>query len=236
MLPAPFYEDDLVHLYQGDALDILAELGPGDADHVVTDPPYQTTGTSWATKASSWADTMNTAHWFTTWYQHVARILPDHGSFWSCCNWRTLPIVQRAAHDARLDITSVAVWHKDAIRTGSPRGLRADHELIAVMAKAAFRIADRSAGDVWTIKTGTRKPHGHPAEKPVALPARILELIQATPGQIILDPFAGSGTTAEAAKRRGHKVIAIEADAAWCQTIATRLAAVPSPADDGEPL
>ncbi|MBG0818271.1 DNA methyltransferase [Planomonospora sp. ID82291] len=229
-LPTPFYADELVTLYNADALEILAELAPGDVDHVVTDPPYQTTGTSWATRASSWADTMNTAHWFTSWYRHVTRILPEHGSFWSCCNWRTLPIVQRAAHDARLDVTSVAVWHKDAIRTGSPRGLRSDHELIAIMAKSAFRISDRSAGDVWTIKTSTKKAHGHPAEKPLAIPARIIDLIQPAPGQVILDPFSGSGTTAEAAKRRGLKVIAVEADSAWCDTIARRLAATPPPA------
>ncbi|MFI9845056.1 DNA-methyltransferase [Nonomuraea sp. NPDC051941] len=223
MTPTPYYTDELVTLYQGDALDILPTIEASAVRHVVTDPPFFIANKSWGRRPAGWADTINASRWFTEWYREVARILPDDGSFWTCCNWRTLPLLMKAAADAQLDMTSVAVWHKDAIRTGSPRGLRSDHELIAIMAGPDFRIADRSAGDVWTIKTSTRKPHGHPAEKPVALPARILDLIQPDPADVFLDPFAGSGTTLEACKLRGQKAIAIEAEEAWCETVATRL-------------
>jgi DNA modification methylase len=62
----------------------------------------------------------------------------------------------------------------------------------------------------------------HPTQKPLVLIERLL-LASSLPGQIVLDPFAGSGTTAVAAKMLGRRWIAIEADAEMAQRANQRL-------------
>ena len=77
--------------------------------------------------------------------------------------------------------------------------------------------------DVWDFKTVPPYPGKHPAEKPLPL----LEHMIATSsraGDRILDPFAGSGSTLEAARTLGRKAVGIEKDEAYCEKIAERLA------------
>jgi site-specific DNA-methyltransferase (adenine-specific) len=62
----------------------------------------------------------------------------------------------------------------------------------------------------------------HPAQKPLRLVQGLIEMTT-IPGQVVLDPFAGSGTTAVAAKASGRKFIAIERDGSACASIRKRL-------------
>jgi site-specific DNA-methyltransferase (adenine-specific) len=62
----------------------------------------------------------------------------------------------------------------------------------------------------------------HPAQKPVRLMEALVELVT-QPGQVVLDPFAGSGTTAVAARNLGRQYIAIESDPSACECIRKRL-------------
>jgi site-specific DNA-methyltransferase (adenine-specific) len=64
----------------------------------------------------------------------------------------------------------------------------------------------------------------HPAQKPVKLLAALIELTT-RPGHVVLDPFAGSGSTAVAAASTGRRYLAIEQDPALCDTIRRRLRA-----------
>jgi DNA modification methylase len=229
----PFWQDELVTIYQGDALDILPALPTASASAVITDPPYMINALSaigTAAKTGTWAGLMNATRWYATWYTECARILRADGSLWTCCSWRTLPVVLKAATDAGLPVTSAVVWDKDAITVGGPRSLRGTYEMCAVLAKPEFRIRNRSIPDVWRIKTSTRKPHGHPAEKPEALIGAILAVLDLPPGSRILDPFLGSGTVAAAARAAGLACTGIEAEDRWCQAAARRLAAQAPPA------
>ena len=227
MTLTPYYSDNLVTLYHGDALEVLAELDTDSIDVVVTDPPYVIGAVSagnLASKSGGWADMMNSAHWFTSWYREVERLLIEDGAFWSFLNWRTLPVVMRAATDARLPITSLLVWDKEWIGPGGSQGLRPSYELVALMARPEFSIPDRSTPDIWRCKTGGHKPSGHPAEKPVRLVERIISAGGSGPDDgPVLDPFAGSGTTLLAARQLGIPSIGIEADERWCELIVSRL-------------
>ena len=66
------------------------------------------------------------------------------------------------------------------------------------------------------------KPNGHPTPKPPALMARIIEATS-NPGDIILDPFCGSGTTAEQAQILGRHFITMDTDATYCRKARARL-------------
>jgi len=63
----------------------------------------------------------------------------------------------------------------------------------------------------------------HPTVKPLALMRYLVRLIT-PPGGLILDPFAGTGTTGEAAFLEGFKILMCEQDASYCQDIRSRIA------------
>lgn len=71
----------------------------------------------------------------------------------------------------------------------------------------------------------------HPTVKPVALMQHFVRLVT-PPGGVVLDPFGGSGTTAEAARREGFDCILMEADDQYVGDIRARFG-LPVPADDG---
>jgi modification methylase len=72
----------------------------------------------------------------------------------------------------------------------------------------------------------------HPTQKPEALLHRII-LASTKPGHVVLDPFAGSGTTAAVAKRLGRRYIAFEREATYADLARARIAKV-RPANDLE--
>lgn len=223
-MTAPYYQDEHVTLYHGDALDILPQLEAGTIDLCVTDPPYVIGAVSagnMASKSGGWADMMNSALWFSEWYRQVTRTLRHTGAMWSFCNWRTLPVVMNAATRADLPVTSLMVWDKQWIGPGGSQGLRPSYELCALLAQPGFAIPDRGIADVWQHKVGGYKPDGHPAQKPTGLVERIIST--SPTARVILDPFVGSGTTAVAAKTLGLQCIAIEAEERWCDLTASRL-------------
>jgi DNA modification methylase len=205
---------------------VLPTLRRGSFSACVTDPPYVIGAVSagnMASKAGGWTDMMNSSGWFTEWYRMVDQLLKRDGALWSFCNWRSLPVVMKAALTAGMPITSLMVWDKEWIGPGGSQGLRPAYELCALMAKPGFAIPDRGVPDVWRHKTGGLKPDGHPAQKPLGLVERILRTHGLRPGQVVLEPFSGSGTTAVAAKALGLHCVAVEAEERWCELTASRL-------------
>lgn len=239
-MTTPYYQDDFVTLYHGDALEVMGSL-TCSVDLVVTDPPYMigaVSAGSIGSKAGGWADMMNSAMWFAAWYRQVDRLLRQNGAMWSFCNWRSLPVVMRAAMDAGMPITSTLVWDKQWIGPGGSQGLRPSYELACLFAKPDFAIPNRGVPDVWQHKTGGYKENGHPAEKPVDLMRRIIRTsglgsdapkepvpyyAAVPPPKLVLDPFMGSGTTVVAAQAEGVRAIGIEAEEKWCEVAAKRL-------------
>jgi len=76
---------------------------------------------------------------------------------------------------------------------------------------------------VWHFGTVKKNRPNHPCPKPEAL-MRELTVLFSDPGETILDPFMGSGTTLVAAKVRGRKAIGIEIEEKYCEEAADRLA------------
>lgn len=222
----PYYSDKWTTIYHADALDLLPSIGQSTIHAVITDPPYVIGAVSAGnigSKSGGWADMMNSALWFSSWYREVDRVLRGDGSFWSFLNWRSVPVVLRAALDAGLPVTSMLCWDKEWIGPGGAVGLRPSYELVALMAQSKFAIPDRGTPDLWRCKVGSYKPHGHPAEKPEDLLRRIIRTCELPKEALVLDPFAGSGTTIAAAKAEGIRSIAIEAEEKWCEVIARRV-------------
>src|SRR5947209_5855533 len=87
----------------------------------------------------------------------------------------------------------------------------------------------RPGADTWYVSRvcGTFKERtGHPCQMPEGVLERIIR-VSSNPGDLVLDPFAGSGTTLAAAKRLGRRYLGIELSAEYAGRIRERLARVP---------
>ncbi len=116
----------------------------------------------------------------------------------------------------------------------SPR-LRDLHEYLLVFAKGGFSRPDRGQSDldagefmeatlsVWNIPPVSARKIGHPAPFPIELAERVIRLYSYV-GDVILDPFAGSGTTCLAARRLGRHYVGVEREESYCQLAEKRLA------------
>ena len=245
-MTAPYYQDEFVTLYHGDALEVLAELEIS-VDAVVTDPPYASGSRKEAQRSSSgamvrgtvWAerpidnDQMTSTGFVWLIRETVLRALPllvDGGSVLSFIDWRQWPNLVGALETCNLRVQNMVVWDKGVIGMGN--GFRNRHELICHAARGVPSVTDRGtpnvlefAPDQTVIAVRREVETFHPSPKPVALMERLLAVVTA-PGDLVLDPFAGGGATLIAAKRTGRRAIGIESSIDHCRTIAARLGSI----------
>jgi DNA modification methylase len=114
-------------------------------------------------------------------------------------------------------------------------GLRDLHEYLLVLTKEVFGRPDKGESDisgeefmeatlsVWEIPPERAKRVGHPAPFPVDLASRVIKLYSYV-GDVVLDPFCGSGTTCVAAKAGGRHWVGYDIAAEYCDLAITRLA------------
>jgi DNA modification methylase len=204
----PYYSDDHVTLYHGDCLE-LADLWTG-ADVLVTDPPY---GIGW--KIGNHPKRGSVAH---PGIQNDA----DTGARDAVLDaFGTKPGIVFGAWAQQVpNARQTLVWRKppDSGVIGSTTGYRRDVELIFLTGDHPKRSASRSS--VFTTNAGMGSYlNGHPHAKPVAL---MESLIEWTEG-VVVDPFAGSGSTLVAARNLGRRAIGVELEERYCELIARRL-------------
>lgn len=136
------------------------------------------------------------------------------------------------------------IWRKSAGASGScawgswqsasaPR-LRDIHEYLLVFAKQAYSRPDKGESDigrdeflestlsVWELGAESAKRIGHPAPFPVALAERVIRLYSYV-DDVVLDPFAGSGTTCVAAVLNNRKYVGYDVEAEYCRLAESRI-------------
>jgi DNA modification methylase len=123
-----------------------------------------------------------------------------------CATWRTYSIFERAILQAALGIHACIVWNKGWIGLGHQH-YRPQHEFILYARGNWYAGADES--DVWSISRDPATSYLHPTQKPVELIERCL-VNSSAPGAVVLDLFAGSGSTIIACERRKRRCMAIE--------------------------
>ncbi len=230
----PYYDEDAITIYHGDALDVIAELSI-DVDAVITDPPYASGTRHEASKSSSGAmlragrfserpidlDQMTTTG-FVWLLRAIARgcypILVAGGSFVSFIDWRQWPNLVGALETANLRVQSMVVWDKQHFGMGN--GFRSQHELICHASKGVPTIYDKGCGNV--LRHPRVEPIDHPSPKPLRVMEQLIRVVTPDDG-LVLDPFMGAGTTLEAARKAGRRCIGIEVDEAYCEAAARRL-------------
>jgi DNA modification methylase len=177
-----------LHLYKGDMLDVLGRLDKFDL--VLTDPPYGVTEYEW--------DQLETERWLQAIKPHLA---DEFNIFWFCSP-KFAADIEMIFRMNDLPIQSRIVWHRRNMAMGSA----AKNKFIdtwEMILHAGNRELNFPAewSDAWfdvqtfaVPQTNFTDRKIHPTQKPEALIQRLVEF-GSYPGDRILDPFAGSGTT-----------------------------------------
>lgn len=203
---------------QGDCAKALQNLPSECVDLVVTDPPYfvrykDRNGRTIANDANP--DSVLGA--FTDLY----RVLKPNTLCISFYGWKRIDAFYRAWMKAGFHAVGHLVWHKSY---SSSRGfLQARHEQAYLLAKGHPTKPAEPIEDVrpWEY-TGNSV---HPTEKAVSILKPLIESFSPF-GGLVLDPFAGSGSTLVAAALAGRRYLGIELEAKYCQLARRRLAGV----------
>lgn len=215
----PYYQDDAVTIYHGDALELFDSL---HASCVITDPPFFMPATHYSSRISwqrSWGDTSILSGW---WKQIVNGCLTA-GAEWlaTFCDGESYPVFYPALYGSFRKVDCL-VWDKGRIGMGRP--FRRTHELIAIAQGESATW--HGGGGFSDIIRATPVPSGerlHPVDKPVALLGSLITGL-AGAGDVVLDPFMGGGSTLLAARNAGRHAIGIEVEERYCEIAAKRLA------------
>lgn len=203
----PYYQDDAVTIYHGDCRELMSQISRGWVDIVLTDPPY---GMGFQSNHR---------------FQKHLKIRGDDSlpldliemaierasrAAYVFCRWDNIASMPTPK--------SVLAWVKNNWSMGD---LKHEHgrqwEACCFYALHNHEFVKRIPDVIFADKTGNEL---HPTEKPISL---MKQIIIANVGNLILDPFMGSGTTLRAAKDLGRKAIGIELEEKYCEISAKRM-------------
>jgi site-specific DNA-methyltransferase (adenine-specific) len=232
----PYYSDDSVTLYHGDCIEVMETFENFSIDTVLTDPPYSSGGKRENARSirKSMTRSVDDDNWMrgdamsTNGYTHLMRvcgvqwrrILKPGSHALAFTDWRMAHHIAAALESADLRQHPLIIWDKQRLGMGAV--FRNQHEFIVHM--SAGNPSEPQRRDVPNV-IGVPPVRGgeHPTEKPEALLRTLLSVVT-PPSGIVLDPFAGSGSTLRAAQSLGRKAIGIEIDERYCELIVRQLA------------
>jgi site-specific DNA-methyltransferase (adenine-specific) len=244
----------------GDCLNILPDIAKESVDVVWTDPPYFLSTEKGTTCKNGNRVKVNKGTWdeskgleedhefHTAWLSGCQRVLKPDGTIWVTATHHTLFSIGYAMQELGFKILNLIAWEKPNPPPNlSCRYFTHSTEMLIWAArdehsKHTFNYADMRAENggkqmktVWRFKAPSKEERvygSHPTQKPLALVSRALRASSA-PGDVVLDPFCGSGTTGVAAVSLGRKFIGIEKDSAYRQLAWERMKAAPAPTPTG---
>jgi site-specific DNA-methyltransferase (adenine-specific) len=219
LLVTPYYEADGITIYHGDCREILPDMSP---DALVTDPPYgvnlgdhggaldgRTDHVLVKGRYESYTDTPENFEAVVVPAIQMALAVVARGVVFCAGHmlWR-LPQADAIGGVFLPAAVCRCAWGYNSISHALLYGKAPDLNL------GAKPIGIRS--------TERAEPNGHPCPKPESWMAWAVDLVS-RPGEVIIDPFMGSGTTLRAAKDLGRRAIGIELEEKYCEIAAKRL-------------
>lgn len=197
-----------MQLFQGDAVEWLTTLADASVDLLITDPPYESLekhrkiGTTTRLKISK----SSSNQWFQIFPNHrfesllteIYRVLKNNSHFYLFCDQETMFIVKPIAEKVGFKFWKPIVW--DKVNIGMGYHYRNRYEFILFFEKGKRKLKDLGVPDVLACK---RVMRGYPTEKPLHL-LEILISQSSSIGDVVVDPFFGSGSTLLSAQKLGR--------------------------------
>ncbi len=195
---------------------LTALLHDGDPDILLTDPPYSSGGFQEAgrkagsigtrQKAKIASDQLSTRGYLALISSVLDQVTAD--AIYLFTDWRMWAWTYDVAERHNFPVRAMLVWDKGQMGMGFP--WRSTHELVLFGKRTPSTLDEGKAGNVLRFPRSGNV--NHPTEKPLEL---MEHLIENTPGDMVLDTFAGSGTTLVAAEKQGRVGRGVELDPGW---------------------
>jgi len=243
-----------IEIITGDALVELGNIEAGSVDLIVADPPYNL-GKDYGNNH----DVQGFDEYLLfsrTWLSHALRILKPSGTLFVFMGFRFISYLYDILdRDLQMHFNSWIVWHYTQ-GMGKTKGFSARHDDILMFTKSKefkfnldnvrvpqkyFRdrnnMRGANPGDVWEFShvhycNGNRQDH--PTQKPEGLIERMI-LASSDEGDLVVDPFSGSGTTLRVCQQLGRKGIGIEINPEYVTRTRDRLGAAFAGFDSVDP-
>jgi site-specific DNA-methyltransferase (adenine-specific) len=232
-----YYQDNDIELISGDSFQVLKNIKSKSIDMIFADPPYflsgdgitVSSGRMVSVKKADWDEKIEfkEKHKFNkNWIRKCRRVLKNNGTIWISGTMHNIYSIGVALEEEGFKIINNITWVKSNPPPNiSCRAFTHTTETI-LWAKKSLKKAkhlfnysimkeyngNKQMKDVWTtsLTKPTEKLFGkHPTQKPVEILERIIEA-STNEGDIVLDPFNGSGTSGVASKRLNRKYIGID--------------------------
>lgn len=239
--PRIIHKTRLGAIYYVDAMKLLAALPSDSVDLIITDPAYESLerwrniGTTTRLKES----TQSSNKWFPIFqnvkfpgfFQECYRVLKTPSHFYMFCDEETRDVVVTGFNpkakiqqfnfscilNAGFDYKKSLIYDKCVLGMGY--SYRSQHEFILFAEKRNGRnyrkLNDLGVGDVLSVRQ-SRKRNLYPTEKPEALIWKLMTQ-SSEEGEVVLDPFMGSGVVPYIAERTGRQFIAGDINEASCE-------------------
>lgn len=234
-------------IFHTDAIEAMRGLETGSVDLILTDPPYGLQPHAKARGGERWAlsfrkNSINNSDWdnltdtdfaslMNDFMAESFRVLKKSGAMVTFCSTQKTADVLTSAEKAGLYFKTFGVWHKT---NPLPRNMKIDFlhsvEMRGYFLKntktGTFNGEGKPVHDLVSFPVAMGKERkaggGHIAQKPVKLMEHFVRLLS-NPGEVVLDPFMGTGTSGVAALRLGRSFIGVEKDAKYFDIAKTRL-------------
>ena len=239
--PAPYFisDDGDFILYKGDAREVLPKIAAASVDLIFADPPYFLSndgvtcqsGRMVSVNKGGWdrLKSVGAMHEFNrAWLEACRAALAPNGTIWVSGTRHVIHSVGFAMQELGFKLLNDITWekpnpppnlscryftHSTETILWASREAKSKHKFNYQLMRAAN--GDRQMKSVWqfTAPIGAEKQFGaHPTQKPLALLSRIIEA-SSDAGDLVVDPFVGSGTTGIAATRLKRRFIGIDREA-----------------------
>jgi DNA modification methylase len=195
----------------GDCTEIMRALPWASVDFILTDPPYLVNYRD--RSGRSLTNDSGDGAWLKPAFREMHRVLRPDSLCVSFYGWNKVDLFMDAWKSAGFGIVGHIVFRKSYASTA--RFLRYEHECAYLLAKGRPALPASPMPDVldWQY-SGNRL---HPTQKPVEPMKKLIDAFT-RPGNVVLDPFCGSGSTLLAARELGRNFIGIELDPIHCHT------------------
>jgi len=215
----PYYQDDLITLYHGDCLEVTTWL---EGDVMVTDPPY---GIEWMVGTFDTSKIIRDQVRDRRKLQggdiandHDTQARDDVLALWG--DTKPAVVFGTWRKDRPPGVKHRLIWHKQGRFPGvNPSAWYSNDEEIYLIGSGWQGKPTPSVISTQESRSSHAKSVGHPTPKPIGLMEILIN--KCAPG-VIVDPFAGSGSTLLAARNSGRQAIGVEIDERYCQMIADR--------------
>ena len=207
-----------IKLLQGDCLELMKDVEDKSIDLIVTDPPYLMNYKTNHRKDKSHdfckpiLNDLNNEELVINFLNESYRVLKNDSAMYMFCNSNRIDFFKQEVENTGFKIKNIIVWIKNNWTAGDLKAaFGKQYEFIILANKGRASFNGKRITDVWNFDRVCGKEQVHQNQKPVDLLEQCI-VKHSAEGDVILDPFMGSGSTGVACKYTNRSFIGIELD------------------------